>query len=228
MLSENAKAPTLFRSWSNVDQDRSTIVQAAWATTRASLFFNVVEHNNPVKYVVEEAKSLFPGRPISCVLSLGTGTAEVISLGQPDAFQNMLPQNLIGLLKMADECEEQSSAMEMQLRQKDNPDIYFRLNVDEGLQNVSLAEWDALDDVSAHTLRYLEKPDVEQKVDRLVQILKGISKTILHFLRSLIMTTLPLLQANRSPRRRHFQPSDHQHLKKTLIWFLPPCQNHLR
>jgi len=181
MLSENAKGPTLFRSWSNADQDRSTIVQAAWATTRAPLFFNVVEHNNPVKYVVEEAKSLFPGRPISCVLSLGTGTAEVISLGQPDAFQNMLPQNLIGLLKMADECEEQSNAMEMQLRQKDNPDIYFRLNVDEGLQNVPLAEWDALDDVSAHTLRYLEKPDVEQKVDRLVQILKGTSKSDLAF-----------------------------------------------
>jgi len=113
LLSGHAKGPTLFRSWSNADQDHSTIVQAAWATTRAPLFFNAVEHNNPVKYVVEEANSLFPGRPISCVLSLGTGTAEVIGLKQPDAFQSVLPQNLIGLLKdIAEECERQSNAME--------------------------------------------------------------------------------------------------------------------
>jgi len=172
----HTKGSTLFRSWSNADQDHSTIVQAAWATTRASLFSNVVEHNNPVKYVVEEANSLFPGRPISCVLSLGTGTAGVIGLKQPDAFQNVLPQNLIGLLKdIANECEKQSNAMETQLHQDNGPDFYFRLNVDEGLQNVSLAEWDALNEVSAHTLRYLEKPDVGQKVDWLVQILKGTS-----------------------------------------------------
>ena len=147
-----------------------------------------MEHNNPVKYVVEEANSLFPGRPISCVLSLGTGTAEVIGLKQPDAFQSVLPQNLIGLKDIAEECERQSNAMETQLHQEDVPDFHFRLNVDEGLQNVSLAEWDALNGVSAHTLRYLEKPDVEQKADWLVQILKGTSKTILDILRSSIMT----------------------------------------
>src|SRR5438445_478586 len=121
MLSENANGPTLFRSWSNADQDHSTIVQAVWATTRAPLFFNVVEHNNPVKYVVEEANSLFPGRPISCVLSLGTGTVDAI--GQPDASQNLLLRNLIGLSKdITDECEKQSNAMEMQLHQADNTD----------------------------------------------------------------------------------------------------------
>ena len=220
MPSGDAKGPTLFRSWYHVDQHYSTIVQAAWATTWTPLLFNVVEHDNPVKYVVEEAKSLFAGRPISCVLSLGTGTAEVIGLEQPDAFQNLLPQNLIGLLKdIADECEKQSNAMEMQLHQDDNPDIYFRLNVDEGLQNVSLAEWDVLNEVEAHTLRYVERPDVEQKVDRLVQILKGtLKKRSCICLRSLIMTTLPLLQVNQSPRRLHFQ--------KTLISFLPLGQNH--
>ena len=182
LLSGHAEAPTLLRSWSNADRDHSAIVQAAWATTRAPLFFNVVEHNNPAKYVVEEANSLFPGRPISCVLSLGTGTAEVIGLEQPDAFQNMLPQTLIGLLKdIADECERQSDEMERQLHRGDEPDFYFRLNVDGGHQNVSLAEWDLLNEVSAQTLRYLEKLDVEQKVDRLVQILEGTLKKRLCF-----------------------------------------------
>jgi len=218
MLSGHAKDPTLFRSWSNADQDHTTVVQAAWATTRAPLFFNVVEHNNPVKYVVEEANSLFPGRPISCVLSLGTGTAEVIGLKQPDAFQNVLPQNLISLLKdIAEECERQSNTMETQLHQGDVPDFYFRLNVDEGLQSVSLAEWDILNEVSAHTLRYLEKPDVEQKVDWLLQIVKGTLENDLGY-PTLINHNI-FSQMNRGQRRLHIQ------LKKTLISFLPPCQN---
>ena len=220
LLSGDAKGPALFRSWSTADQHHSTIVQAAWATARAPLFFNAVEHNNPVKYVVEEANSLFPGRPISCLLSLGTGTAEVIGLKQPDAFQNVLPQNLIGLLKgTANDCERQSDAMEKQLHREDRPDFYFRLNVDEGLQHVSLAEWNVLNEVSAHTLRYLERLDVEREVDRLVQILKGILKTDFAFP---TMTTSYLLQVKRSPLHLHFQPSDHWLLKKMLISL---CQN---
>ena len=217
LLSGHAEGPTFFRSWSNADQDHSTIVQAAWATTRAPLLFNVVEHNNPVKYVVEEANTLFPGRPISCVLSLGTGTAGAIGLEHPDAFQNVLPQTLIGLLKdIAEECERQSNAIETQLHQEDEPDFYFRLNVDESYQNVSLAEWDVLNEVSAHTLRYLEKPDVEQKIDQLVQILKGTSENDLGF-PTFINHDNIFSQVNRSQRPIQ--------LKKTLISFLTPCQN---
>jgi len=56
--------------------------------------------------------------------------------------------------------------------------IYFRLNVDHGLQNVSLAEWDKLADVKTHTMQYLLKHDVSQKVDRLVEILNGHAGTL--------------------------------------------------
>ncbi len=186
--------PTLFRSWvpsSNQSYDCS-IVQAARATTAAPTFFKAIEFghptaqryldgglwcNNPVKYVMDEARSLHPDRPISCVLSLGTGTTRVIGLERPDAFQNMLSTNFIRVLRgIATDCDEQSEAMAKQLNQRDKPNLYFRLNVNEGLQNVSLAEWSRLNEVESHTVQYLRTNDVGQKVDQMVELLNGMKE----------------------------------------------------
>ena len=122
----------------------------------------------------EEARSLYPDRAISCVLSLGTGTTRVIGLEHPDAFQNMLPTNLISVLRgIAADCDKQSEAMAKQLNQRDEPNSYFRLNVNEGLQNVSLAEWSKMAEVKTHTVQYLKTNDVGQKVDQVVELLQG-------------------------------------------------------
>ena len=193
MLAGNMRFPTLLRSWvppSNQNYNCS-IVQAARATTAGPTFFKAVEFghpttqryldgglrcNNPVKYVVEEARSLYPHRVISCVLSLGTGTTGVIGLERPDVFQNMLPTKIVAVLRdIATDCDEQSEAMAKQLYQRDKPNSYFRLNVNEGLQNVSLAEWSRLNEVEMHTVQYLRTNDVGQKVDQIVGLLNGTS-----------------------------------------------------
>lgn len=125
--------------------------------------------NNPIRYVLQEAQSAFPNHHISCIVSLGTGTASVIGLEQPDAFQKLLPMKLLDVLKrIATDCENTS---EETAKSADMRDIYFRLNVDQGLQGVSLAEWEKLADVKTHTTQYLQKHDVGQKVSRLVEIL---------------------------------------------------------
>ena len=183
--------PTLFRSWepSSNPTYNCSIVQAARATTAAPTFFKAIEFghptaqryldggmrcNNPVAYVVEEARSLYPGQAISCVLSLGTGTMRVIGLERPDAFQNMLPTNLIKVLRgIATDCDAQSEAMAKQLNQPDKPNSYFRLNVNEGLQNVSLAEWSRMNEVEIHTVQYLKTNEVGQKVDQVVELLNS-------------------------------------------------------
>src|SRR6266571_3366143 len=105
MLAKNMRFPTLFRTWTPAANQAygCTIIEAIRATTAAPNFFKAVEFgeptkqryldgglrcNNPVQHVVEEAKFLFPDRPISCVVSLGTGIMSVIGLEQPDTFQN--------------------------------------------------------------------------------------------------------------------------------------------
>lgn len=42
-------------------------------------------YNNPVEQVVEEARLLFPGRKVACVVSIGTGDARVITF--PDSLR---------------------------------------------------------------------------------------------------------------------------------------------
>jgi len=183
--------PSLFRSWTPVANQtyNCTIVEAARATSAAPTFFKAIEFgepmrqryidggfgcNNPVRHVIEEAKSLFSSRPISCVISLGTGAADIIGLDRADAFQRLLPTNLIRVLKgMATACEKCSE--ETARDAAAHSFQYIRLNVDQGLQHVSLAECEKLNDVQLHTSQYLKKYDVGQKVDHLVQVLKGAS-----------------------------------------------------
>jgi len=184
----NMALPTLFRSWKPPDNPtfNCTIVEAARATTANPTLFKAIEIgeenlkekfvdsslrcNNPVRYVLQEARSSFPNRPMSCIVSLGTGTVNVIGLETPDTFQKLLPMKLLRVLRsMAEDCENTSEELANQspnMRQ-----IYFRLNVDHGLQDVSLAEWDKLADVKTHTDQYLQKYDVSQKVGRLIEVL---------------------------------------------------------
>ncbi len=179
--------PSLFRTWAPPANQmyNCTIVEAARATTAAPTFFKGIEFgdpikqryidgglgcNNPVRLVTVEARSLYPDRSISCVVSLGTGVANVIGMERPDAFQKLLPTDLIAVLKgIATDCERISEQIAQDLGQSI---LYCRLNVDQGLQEVSLAEWDKLSNVQLHTVQYLQKYDVGKRVNQLVEVLK--------------------------------------------------------
>ena len=191
MPAENVSFPSLFRTWTPTANQtyNCTIVEAARATSAAPTFFKSIEFgepikqryldgglgcNNPVKHLVDEARSLYPNRLISCVISLGTGAPNVVGMERPDAFQNLLPTDLITVLKgIATDCEKISEQIARELSGQSI--LYVRLNVDQGLQGVSLAEWEKLKDVQLHTVQYLQKYEVGQKVDGLVRVLKSMS-----------------------------------------------------
>ena len=189
MPSRNMSFPTLFRSWiprANPSYN-CTIIQAARATTAARIFFKAAKFgdppqryldgelrcNNPVKYVVQEAGSLYPGRQISCLLTLGTGAGQVIGLDESNALERVFPTKILKVLHaIARDCEQRSQEMASDLSSLSNSTLYIRLNVDEGLRGL-LDEWRRLGDVTTHTEQYLKKHEVGQRVDQLVQVLKG-------------------------------------------------------
>ncbi|KAG5633852.1 hypothetical protein H0H81_004807 [Sphagnurus paluster] len=192
MPGANLGAPRIFRSY-DVKENQSyncTIWEAARATSAAPTFFKRIEVgeeglkepfvdaglgcNNPVRQVLNEAHLVYgKERRVACIVSIGTGHPNVIGLQKPDAFQKLLPTALIRVLQgIATDCERVSEEFEKEYTDADGrAKVYFRFNVQQGLQNVSLAEWDKLSDVKTHTDKYTGETQVGSNINQLKQLL---------------------------------------------------------
>jgi len=184
MSQQNLTFPILYRSWTPPAHPtyNCTVVEACRATTADLRIFATIEIgevwlkdtliggslrcNNPVKYVWREAKSTFPDQTISCVVSIGAGIKGVLDVKRP------LDTTHFNILHdIATDCEITSDDIANQL--STTPGVYFRLNVDQGLQNVGSTQCEELAAVQVHTVQYLQFHAVDQKVARLVRVLVG-------------------------------------------------------
>jgi len=128
--------------------------------------------NNPIHHVFQEAQLMFPDRHIACIVSIGTGQAETISIPKPDWTQRAIPLDVVDAMrKIATDCE--ASAQDAAQRFEHTPGIYFRFNVDQGLQDVGLEQWDKLDEVRAHTGQYIQMVDVNPRLKDVVVAICG-------------------------------------------------------
>ncbi|KAL9017793.1 MAG: hypothetical protein Q9185_004882 [Variospora sp. 1 TL-2023] len=181
----NMAHPRLFRSYT-VRENASTnckIWEAARATTAAPTFFKRItieddggaqedfldgglRFNNPARLVLEEAMTCFEGASkLGCLVSIGTGHAGTIGLSQPDAFQKILPTEMVGVLKrITTNCEE--TAHELAGRFRQSPDRYFRYSVSHGVGSISLEEWEKMNEVQVHTKAYMQEVDVSSSIDK--------------------------------------------------------------
>ena len=166
------------------------IWEAARATSAAPTFFKRIKIgppgsgidyvdaglgcNNPIKQVIAEAARVFgEDAPVACIVSIGTGQGENIELAQPDAFQKWLPTDLVkGIKEIA--IDSGRTAEEMELRYKDIPGLYNRLDVDRGLYSVSLGEWKELGRVRSHTKNYMKLEIINRRLDNVVKVLCGL------------------------------------------------------
>ena len=121
--------------------------------------------------VLDEAKALFGARQIGCLVSVGTGQAEVIGIKKPSLFQQIIPTDVIDALKaIATDCE--ATHEEMSRRFTNSPNTYFRLNVEQGMQGMELSEWEKLSIVEAHTVQYMGRNEVDEKLALLVNAIR--------------------------------------------------------
>jgi predicted acylesterase/phospholipase RssA len=183
--------PTLFRTWlaKKNPEYNCTIWEAARATSAAPTFFERIYIgdegmkeefidgglgcNNPVRCLVEEAAKEFgPNGKVNCIVSIGTGKPMVSGFKAPGFLQRAVPSALIHVLKnMATDSE--AEALRMEGRFRNCPGLYHRLNVEHGLQMVSLEEWEKLGEVRTHTKAYLNDNTVSREIDAIVDALVG-------------------------------------------------------
>lgn len=191
MPAHNMQRPRIFRSY-DVPENQTyncKIWEAARATSAAPTFFKRIYIgekgmkeefvdaglgcNNPVAEVYAEAKAVFgEERKVVCIVNIGTGHPRTIGLRKPDAFERMLPLKLISVLQnIATNCEKVSEEFETRFKDA-KPKLYFRFNVQQGLQDVSLAEWEKLADVVTHTHQYLGETLVGVNINKVRDILR--------------------------------------------------------
>lgn len=179
----NAGLPTPFRSYQaliNQMQD-CTIWEALCATTaHPDLFKSIDIGTGPVKesfvdgslgcsnllaHILAEVRLVYPDRHVGCVISVGSGHAQTIHIPQSSPFYRLLPTNVIVAMK-ALATNSERVAQDMAVRFAGTPGVYFRFNVDQGLQNMKLASWEQLSEVMAHTRSYMRHPDVSDAINR--------------------------------------------------------------
>lgn len=127
-------------------------------------------YNNPIDLVIEESALVFePSASVSCIVSLGTGEVGATEYAQPRGLQKLLPTKLVHVLKeIATNCGRKA---EEYAKRFSGRDLYFRLNVDTGLEKIPLAEWKDLGIVRAHTQNYMRMDHVSRQIDGVVKAL---------------------------------------------------------
>ncbi|KAK4174671.1 kinase subdomain-containing protein [Triangularia setosa] len=153
--------PTLFTTYdTSTALNGCTIWEVARATSAATTFFKPISvgrdgiefidagfgYNNPCEILIEEAQRQFPGRGLMRVLSIGTGLGDVVEIGNTR-------MSIIAALKKMATCSKKVAAR-LDDRYGENGQ-YCRFNVDQGLQDITLSDWEKASTISAHTRNYL-------------------------------------------------------------------------
>lgn len=129
--------------------------------------------NNPTAQMLKEAATLYPDRPVGSVVSIGTGHARTIQIPQPSWYEPLLPVGTLTIpraLKVAHDIatDNERVAEEMAARFSDSEGIYYRLNVDQGMQSIEPSEWDSQNEVTGHTIAYMQKTEANRLLDDIV------------------------------------------------------------
>ncbi|KAJ7840815.1 FabD lysophospholipase-like protein [Mycena olivaceomarginata] len=186
----NMSLPVLLRTYNTCDHRAMdcTIWQAGRATSAAPTFFKQIKighpgmeeafldggmgHNNPTAALLLEAKVLFPDKQIACIISLGTGQPHTINVPKPSLLNQLIPLDVIkAIQKIATDCEKEHQSLAHCFDGVEK--LYFCFNVEQGMQDIQLNQWEKLGDVVANTRQYIQSHPV---VNQLADAVKSLSE----------------------------------------------------
>ncbi|CAE6523258.1 unnamed protein product [Rhizoctonia solani] len=133
--------------------------------------------NNPLVHVLAEVKRLHPERYVASVTSIGTGHTRTIQIPNRTILDRLLPIAAIVAMKNI-ETDTERVAEEMARRFNSTKNVYFRLNVDKGMQSVGMDGWEQLSEVLEHTYAYMRLVDIDQRVDKVARVVHSRRPTV--------------------------------------------------
>ncbi|CAE6451770.1 unnamed protein product, partial [Rhizoctonia solani] len=117
--------------------------------------------SNPLAHVLTEVRELYPGRHVSCIMSIGAGHVGTIRIPDSTYHWASLTQGT-KIKSMASDSERVAEEMAKRFQ---GTGVYFRFNVDQGIQDIEADDWEKLSSVNAHTRAYLIKNEVRGNLD---------------------------------------------------------------
>ncbi|CUA77736.1 Nephrocystin-3 [Homo sapiens] [Rhizoctonia solani] len=179
----NAGLPTLFRSYpAAVNPGPDCTIREALHTTIAhpDLFKSIdivdlsvsqsfvggeLGCSNPITHLLSELNRIYPGRQVASIISIGAGHARTIHVPEPSRWRRT--QDVMVMKDMATDSER--VAEEMSSRFEGTSGVYFRFNVDQGMQDMKHGSWERLGEAMQHTKAYLQTSDTSRKLDSAVR-----------------------------------------------------------
>ncbi|KAF2478106.1 FabD/lysophospholipase-like protein [Lindgomyces ingoldianus] len=164
-------------------EPNSTIWQAGRATCATALAFKPIQIGqsvfldegagkyNPAPQILDEAVcNEWPGREVGVFISIGTGKRpegtnqqqhlwweSYVSSGMGDFAEAR--RKLVGKIE---DCEKIHQSMKNHLAKRQvNPENYYRLNVNVGVGEFGMNEWNRLAEISTNTRMYLAESEVQ-------------------------------------------------------------------
>jgi hypothetical protein len=136
-------------------------------------------HNNPIKAVLAEAETAcdhsgnIESQNIEYIISIRTGMPQNVSLKAPNIIERALvPINTVrAVVRMITDANDVAEKMEKHFSMM--PGVYFRLNVDQGLQGITLEQWQRLGEALEHTKRYIANVKVSKSISDIARQLSG-------------------------------------------------------
>lgn len=164
-----------------------TVWQAARATTAAPGFFEplpfentttlrdgALRNNNPIMEVMREIETEFGYRDadIDCIVSIGTGVSKT------EFFRD----DLVSVAKACGTIATDTEATETLFRSiyatpgKLLHERYFRLEVDQGLQDMGMEEWKSMHNIWSITTTYLNNPIRQDMLGKCAALLGAVRR----------------------------------------------------
>ncbi|MCJ1470163.1 hypothetical protein MMC07_008808, partial [Pseudocyphellaria aurata] len=164
VTSEALRKHFRFRSYESPTgvRDDCPIWQACRATSAAPTFFppmmignpsaayvdGGLGYNNPIRALMEETRLLWPRRSIGCIVSIGTGKALPKDVGRS------IKPLLKTLASISTDTEKVAREFREEMAEQEG---YFRFNVQQGMEKISLEEWREFGKIKVATEDYLDE-----------------------------------------------------------------------
>ncbi|KAH8826740.1 hypothetical protein DL96DRAFT_1211556 [Flagelloscypha sp. PMI_526] len=167
-----------YRSRTDADPPKCTVVEAIRATIAMPDFFMPVTlgpphrqidyfspacygFNNPIDQVRQEAKAVFPGQSISCIISLGCGHPGPVQI--KDAKEDTAR----AVVQLA--MDSVRAAEQTYRRLAGIPNLYFRFDVPYGLERAVLRLNPTLSEIQAHIRAYVGQEQTSDRINSAVK-----------------------------------------------------------